>query len=54
MPTKIEADRLRLSPGTAVAEITRTGYGDDGKPLRVMVTVAPGDRTLLVYEISLS
>lgn len=51
MPTIIETEQLRLTPGTAVAEITRTGYGVDGRPLRVMVTVAPGDRNLLVYEI---
>ncbi|MGH3832032.1 MAG: UTRA domain-containing protein [Pseudonocardiaceae bacterium] len=51
MPTRSEKDRLKLTPGTPVAEITHTGYGEDDTPLRVMVTVAPGDRHLFVYEI---
>jgi hypothetical protein len=33
-----------------VAAVTRTGYAQDGTLLRVMVTVAPGDRNTLVYE----
>ena len=33
MPTLTENDRLNLVPGTPVAEITRTGYGEDGMPL---------------------
>jgi DNA-binding GntR family transcriptional regulator len=51
MSSPAETDRLNLIPGTPVAEITRTGYGEDGTPLRVMVTVVPGDRNLFVYEI---
>ena len=51
MPTLTENDRLKLAPGTPVAEITRTGYGEGGMPLQVMVTVAPGDRNLFVYKI---
>ena len=51
MPTLTENGRLNLVPGTPVAEITRTGYREDGMPLRVMVTVAPGDRNLFVYKI---
>ena len=51
IPTLIESSRLKLVPGTPVAEITRTEYGEDDTPLRVMVTVAPGDRNLLVYKI---
>jgi DNA-binding GntR family transcriptional regulator len=51
MPTLTENDRLKLVPGTPVAEITRTGYGENDRPLQVMVTVAPGDRNLFVYKI---
>jgi DNA-binding GntR family transcriptional regulator len=50
MPTKGEASILELPPGTPVAEVTRIGYAQDGTPLRVMVTIAPGDRNTLVYE----
>lgn len=51
MPTKDEAERLGLQAGTPVAEHVRTGYGEDGTPLRVMVTTVPGDRNVLVYEL---
>jgi hypothetical protein len=37
--------------GTPVAEHIRAGLGKDGKPLRVMVTIAPGDLHTLVYEL---
>jgi GntR family transcriptional regulator len=51
MPTKEEGDSLGLPKGTAVAEWTRTGYSKDDEPLRVMVTIVPGDRHILVYEV---
>lgn len=51
MPTALESERLSLPVGTAVAEVTRTGYDAGGNPLRVMVSVAPGDRNVLIYEI---
>jgi len=54
MPSKPESDRLKLQGGTPVAEVTRTGYGPDGTPLRVMVSIAPGDRNVLVYELDAS
>jgi GntR family transcriptional regulator len=54
MPTRTETDRLDLPPGTPVAELTRTGYAADDRPLRVMVTIAPGDRNILVYELDAS
>lgn len=52
MPTEDEVARLRIAPGTAVASIVRTAYADDEgtDPVRVMITVAPGDRTVLIYE----
>jgi DNA-binding GntR family transcriptional regulator len=53
MPTATETERLGLPTGTPVAEVTRTGYAADGKPLRTMVSIAPGDRNVLVYEIGI-
>jgi DNA-binding GntR family transcriptional regulator len=54
MPTKQETDRLDLPAGTPVAEVVRTGYDSDDVPLRVMVTVAPGDRNRLIYDLDAS
>jgi hypothetical protein len=31
----------------------RIGYGASGRPVRVMVTNAPGDRNVFVYEMDL-
>lgn len=50
-PTPEEARLLALPRGTAVAEHVRIGKGADGLPVRVMVTIAPGDRNVLVYRI---
>ncbi|MFB6755488.1 GntR family transcriptional regulator [Streptomyces sp. NPDC056353] len=51
--TPVEAERLELPEGigTPVIRHTRIGYGEDGKPVRVMVTVAPGHLNTLVYEM---
>ncbi len=51
MPTKVESSRLGLPTGTPVAEHMRTGLANDGTPLRVMVTIVPGDRHTLIYEL---
>ncbi|MCX5227454.1 GntR family transcriptional regulator [Streptomyces sp. NBC_00233] len=51
MPTKREAELLALPAATPVAEHTRTGYDVDGKPLRCMVTILPGDRHKILYEV---
>ncbi|MFD7186290.1 GntR family transcriptional regulator [Streptomyces sp. NPDC059904] len=50
MPSPEESDRLDLPPGTPVAQHVRIGYGAEA-PVRVMVTIAPGDRHVLVYEL---
>ncbi|MEV8476200.1 GntR family transcriptional regulator [Streptomyces sp. NPDC051173] len=50
MPTPEESERMNLPPGTPVAEHVRIGYGDTA-PVRVMITIAPGDRHRLVYEL---
>jgi DNA-binding GntR family transcriptional regulator len=51
MSTLTENDRLKLAPGTPVAEITRTGYGESETSLGIMVTVTSGDLNLFVYKI---
>ncbi|MFI9366489.1 GntR family transcriptional regulator [Kitasatospora sp. NPDC053057] len=50
MPTPEETELLQLPVGTPVLQHVRIGYGTEG-PVRVMVTIAPGDRNLLVYEM---
>jgi len=50
MPDPEETEQLELPQGTPVAEHVRIGYGESG-PVRVMVTIAPGDRHRLVYEL---
>lgn len=50
MPTPEETERLSLPMGTPVLQHVRIGYGSEF-PVRVMVTIAPGDRHLLVYEM---
>lgn len=51
MPTPEEADRLALPSGSPVAELVRTGYTRDDRPVRVMVAIVPGDRLVLRYVI---
>lgn len=50
MPTPEEIQQLQLPPGTPVAQHVRIGIGERG-PVRVMKTIAPGDRHMLVYEM---
>ncbi len=51
MPTRIETETLRLPAATPVIEHIRTGYDAGDRPLRVMVTVLPGDRHVLTYDV---
>ncbi|WBP91973.1 GntR family transcriptional regulator [Kitasatospora cathayae] len=50
MPTPEETDILQLPVGTPVIQHVRIGYGATA-PVRAMVTIAPGDRHLIVYEM---
>lgn len=52
MPTPEEVVRLELPRGTAVAEHVRVGYNATGRPVRVIIQVLPGDRNVIVYEVS--
>jgi DNA-binding GntR family transcriptional regulator len=51
MPTPGETERLGIAAGTPVAEHIRTGYTATDKPVRVMVSVIPGDALILQYTI---
>ncbi|MFJ9558386.1 GntR family transcriptional regulator [Nocardiopsis sp. NPDC101807] len=54
MPTPSEAADLDIATGVPVGEHRRTGYGEDGTPVRHMITVFPGDRHYLVYDLDLT
>ncbi|MCM2427550.1 GntR family transcriptional regulator [Streptomyces sp. RKAG337] len=50
MPTPEQAQRLDLGPGTPVGYHITTGHTADGKPVRVAISVLPGDRHVISYE----
>jgi GntR family transcriptional regulator len=52
MPTPDERDILRMPPGVPVGEHFRTPYDEHGKAVRVTVTILPGDRWTLEYEVN--
>jgi DNA-binding GntR family transcriptional regulator len=52
MPTHDEVHRLDLPAGTPVGEHVRVGYNRDNRPVRVIVTIVPGDRHRIIYEVS--
>ena len=51
MPTPEEIEPLEISPGTPVAEHIRTGYTAEDRPVRVMVSIVPGDVLILQYTV---
>jgi GntR family transcriptional regulator len=51
MPTTDEARRLSIGPGTPVAQLLRTAYDQDDRPVRLAATILPGDRYILVYDV---
>lgn len=51
MPTQEEAFRLDLPTGTPVAEHLRTGFNRDGRPVRTIITIVPGDRHRIMYDV---
>jgi DNA-binding GntR family transcriptional regulator len=50
MPTPEWTGRLQLVPGTPVAHCITTGYTEEGRAVRVAVSVLPGDRHVISYE----
>lgn len=51
MPTREEAARLALSEGTPVGEHIRTSWAADGRAVRVQVSILPGDRNVIIYDL---
>jgi GntR family transcriptional regulator len=52
MPTRAEVEKLSLPSATPVAVHMRTGYDENNRPLRVMITILPGDRHVIRYDVS--
>ena len=52
MPTPEEADVLGIQPGTPVAEHRRIGYTAEDRPVRLMISVVPGDSIVLRYVVA--
>jgi DNA-binding GntR family transcriptional regulator len=46
MPTPDETARLEIPAGTPAAELIETGYTAEDKPVRVMISIVPGDTQL--------
>ncbi|MEV4212638.1 GntR family transcriptional regulator [Micromonospora sp. NPDC049662] len=51
MPTHAESTRLSLPSSTPIAEHLRVGYNKDDRPVRVIITILPGDRHVIEYEV---
>jgi GntR family transcriptional regulator len=51
MPTRTETEKLGLPSATPVAVHMRTGYDEKDRPLRVMITILPGDRHVIRYDV---
>jgi len=47
----VQRPGLGIPAGTPVAEHIRTGYTATGKPVRVMISIVPGDTLILQYTI---
>lgn len=50
MPSKDEAERLAILPGTAVAVHLVTGFTAEGRVVRVVRNVLPGDRHVITFD----
>lgn len=52
MPTVEEATQLHLHPGVPVGRLVRTTFDHGDEPVEVYVVILPGDRHVLLYELS--
>ncbi|WP_250030340.1 UTRA domain-containing protein [Paractinoplanes maris] len=50
MPTPGETQRLQLGPGTPVTYHIVTGYAEEGRSVRVVLNLLPGDRHVIAFE----
>lgn len=50
MPKPAEVNRLRIAPGTPVAEHIVTGFTAAGRPVRMVRAVLPGDRNVITFD----
>lgn len=51
MPAPDEQRNLELEPGTPVHDFVRVGYDGRERPVRIRVSVLPGDRFAIVYQL---
>ncbi|MFI6662734.1 GntR family transcriptional regulator [Streptomyces sp. NPDC050523] len=52
MPNPEESERLALGPGTPVTVHSRTAYDQDDQPVRVLLTILPSDKHVIVYDLT--
>jgi GntR family transcriptional regulator len=52
MPTPSETESLSIQPGTPVAEHRRIGFTAENRPVRLMISVIPGDTIVLRYVVA--
>ncbi|MER7050503.1 GntR family transcriptional regulator [Streptomyces jumonjinensis] len=50
MPRPEEVTRLKLGPGTPVAEHIVTTYTFEDEPVQVTINIVPGDRHVIIFE----
>ena len=50
MPKRAEVDRLQIPPGTPVAEHIITGFTAEGRAVRMVRAILPGDRNVITFD----
>lgn len=51
MPLPAEAQTLQIAAGVPVMAVLRTAYDNEDQPVATSVSILPGDRHALVYEV---
>lgn len=52
MPTEVETRALRLFTGVPVHRLLRTTFDQNDRPVEVYIVILPGDRHVLLYDVS--